>query len=43
MWSSIRAALRLLARGLGIAREPSYVVVRVHEPRDDGREERRVA
>jgi hypothetical protein len=35
MWSSIRAAFRLVATAIGIAHEPSFVIVRIRTPRDD--------
>jgi hypothetical protein len=35
MWSSIRAAFRLVTTAIGIAHEPSFVIVRIRTPRDE--------
>jgi hypothetical protein len=38
MWNSIRAALRMIATAVGIAHEPSFVIVRVRKRRDEAAE-----
>jgi hypothetical protein len=43
MWSSIQAAVRLIATAVDIAREPSYIVVRPRRDNDARDQDERAA